>query len=260
MSGMIHGFARRRRWLAAALLLPFGLAAPLAAAAEMPGESATQLPVRGVVRASAEANITSDLPSVVTKIGFKEGERFKKGDVLLSFNCRKQRAELASAEARHREMAIALKSARFLNTRNAGSRQEVETSRARADKAAADAEIIRAQLSRCRIKAPYNGRVAAVDIHAHELPAPGKRLISIVSEQDPEIELIVPSAWLTWLARGTRFRFLIDETGTEHIGVVTRLSAAVDAVSQTIKVFARFESPASDILSGMSGTASFGPK
>ena len=89
------------------------------------------------------------------------------------------------------------------------------------------------------------------------MPVPGKRLISIVSEQDPEIELIVPSTWLTWLARGTRFRFLIDETRTEHIGVVTRLSASVDTVSQTIKVFARFESPASDILSGMSGTANF---
>ncbi len=223
----------------------------------MSSDTSLQLPVRGVVRASAQANITTDLPVIVTRIGFKEGERFKKGDVLLTFNCRKQRAELASAEAKLREMRVELKSARFLNNKNAGSRQDVETARARTDRAAAESEIIRARLERCRIVAPYDGRVALVDIHKHELPVAGKTLISIVAEQEPEIELIVPSAWLTWLTRGTRFQFHIDETQTKHIGTVVRMSAAVDAVSQTIKVFAKFAEPTTDILSGMSGTAQF---
>ena len=201
--------------------------------------------------------LSTDLAARVVKVGFKEGEKFRKGDLLIAFDCRRQTAELASAEAQHREMMVLFKSAIFLNKRNASSRQDVETARARADRAAADAEAIRAGLDRCRINAPYDGRVAELGIHEHEMSVAGKLLFSIVAEREPEVELIVPSAWLTWLTLGTKFRFRIDETRNTHIGVVTRLGAAVDTVSQTIKVYAKFETPISEILPGMSGTAKF---
>ncbi len=67
----------------------------------------------------------------------------------------------------------------------------------------------------------------------------------------------VPSTWLTWLKPGAEFQFQVDETDKSYVGVVRRLGAAVDTVSQTIKVFAKFAAPTPDILPGMSGTAQF---
>jgi len=231
--------------------------APAAGVEDAAAGPSLQLPIRGVVRSSAQAIISTDLALRVEKVGFKEGEQFRNGDLLIAFDCRRHRAELASAEAQHREMSVALKSAMFLNKRNASSRQDVETARARDDRAAAEAEAIRAGLDRCRIIAPYDGRIAELGIHEHEMSVAGKPLLSIVAEGEPEVELIVPSAWLTWLTLGAKFRFRIDETRNTHIGVVTRLGAAVDTVSQTIKVYAKFETPISEILPGMSGTAKF---
>ena len=220
-------------------------------------DTTDQLPVRGMIRSSNQAAISTDLITPVIEIGFKEGESFHKGDLLVAFDCREQRAKLASAEAQHQEMSVVLKSATFLAKHNAGSQQSTDTARARVARAAAEAEVIRAELSKCHIVAPFDGRVAELWIHKYETPVAGKPIVSIVSDIEPEIELIVPSAWLTWLKAGTEFQFNIDETGSQHIAKITRLGAAVDTVSQTIKVFAKFKDLAPDVLSGMSGTANF---
>lgn len=244
-------------WLLTMSIILLLTCAPAAGVEDAGAGPSLLLPVRGVIRSSAQAVISTDLAARVDKVGFKEGEQFRKGDLLIAFDCRREQAELASAEAQHREMMVAFKSAMFLKKRKAGSRQDVETARARADKAAAEAEAIRAGLDRCSIVAPYDGRVAELGIHEHEMSVTGKLLFSIVAEREPEVEVIVPSAWLTWLTLGTKFRFRIDETRTTHIGVVTRLGAAVDTVSQTIKVYAKFTTSIPKILPGMSGTAAF---
>lgn len=231
--------------------------APSAGAESLAAKSEQRLPVRGVVRPSAQAIISTDLTARVVKIGFREGAQFRMGDVLVAFDCRRHKAELASAEAQYREMLVAFESALFLEKRDAGSRQDVETARARADRAAAEAEAIRARLDQCTITAPFDGSVAELGIHEHETPVAGKQLFFIVSKRDPKIELIVPSTWLTWLKPGTKFQFQVDETHETYVGVVRRLGAAVDTVSQTIKVFAIFTAPTPDILPGMSGTAQF---
>ena len=47
----------------------------------------------------------------------------------------------------------------------------------------------------------------------------------------------------------------IDETQKAYPARLVRLSGKVDAVTQSIKAYARFEAPDADLLPGMSGEA-----
>jgi len=94
-------------------------------------------------------------------------------------------------------------------------------------------------------------------VNEHESVGPDQKLLSILSDEKLEIELIVPSGWLTWLKKGVEFQFLIDETGLDYKAKVEQLGASVDPVSQTIRVKGGFQSQSSEVLSGMSGTAKF---
>lgn len=212
---------------------------------------------RAVVRPAQQARITADLIAPLAKAEFREGERFKKGDLLLAFDCRRQMAELASAVAQQREATVAFESAAFLEKRKAGSRQDMEMSRARSEKASAEVDAMRAKTEQCNVVAPYDGHVVELGIQAHELPVAGKSLLYIVSTGDPEIELIVPSLWLSWLQVGVEFKFSVDETQNAYSGKIARLGASVDAVSQTVKVYGKFSVPPAEILPGMSGTVQF---
>lgn len=215
------------------------------------------VPIRGIVRARAKANISTDIVAKVTKVPFKEGQIFRTGDLLVQFDCRHRQAELRSAQARKREIKVSLKSAVFLMRRRAGSRNDVDVAKARLARASADADAIGFRLKSCAIYAPYAGRIARLDIQEHEISSTTKSLLVIVALRNPRIELVVPSNWLNWLVPGKRFSFSVDETGRSYLGKVIRLGATVIAVNQTIKVFAVFTNPTNEILPGMSGTAKF---
>lgn len=231
--------------------------APAGEPGRTPATRTTNQPIRGVVRPSAQANIATDLTMRVARIGFKPGQSFRSGEVLISFDCARLKAELTSAEALQREMKASYRSAEVLLHHRAGSRLDLETSKARLDRATADLDAMRQRISQCTILAPYDGSVVDVQIHEFEMPTPGKSLLSIVSRKDPEIELVVPSSWLTWLTPGATFEFFVEETGKTYPAKVQRLGATADTVSQTLKVFAVFSSQAPTILPGSSGTARF---
>ena len=217
------------------------------------------VPVRGVVRALDQAALSTDLMTRVAKIGFREGESFKAGDLLISFDCERYRAEAQSADAVLREMNLTLDSNEHLSTYRAVGKHDVEISRARASKAEAEARSLNSRLKQCDVIAPFDGRVAELSLHLHEQPAPNKPFLVIVGHSRLEIELIVPSHWLSWLKPDTGFKFHVDEMKGDYAARVVRLGASVDAVSQMVKAIAVFDRPAENVLPGMSGSAQFTP-
>ena len=217
------------------------------------------VPVRGVVRALDQAALSSDLQARVIKIGFREGEGFKKGELLIAFDCERYKAEAQSADAVAREMQFTLDSNQQLEKFRAVGKHDVEISRARArvDKVDAEARSLKSRLQQCDVFAPYGGRVAELMINQYEQPQINKPFLIIVGQSRLEIEVIVPSHWLSWIKPGTALTFQIDETKRDYTARVARIGAAVDAVSQMIKVIATFDETVADVLPGMSGGAHF---
>lgn len=241
--------------LAAAL---FTIAKPLSAGDQPPAVAdEIAIPVRGVIRALDQAALSTDLQARVTTIGFREGEAFKKGDLLIAFDCERYRAEAQSSDAVAREMRLTLESNQQLEKFRAVGKHDVEISRARVDKAEAEARSLKSRLQYCDVFAPYDGRVSELTINQYEQPQQNKPFLVIVGLSRLEIEVIVPSHWLSWLKPGTQMTFQVDETKHDYTARVARIGAAVDAVSQMVKVIATFDDAVADVLPGMSGAAQF---
>lgn len=214
---------------------------------------------RGVLRPVQRAELVSDIAQPVIRLGARAGERFRKGDTLIAFDCRRQKAEHAAAHARLREMKLVLDNNLYLDKRNVGSRSETETSRARFDYAAAEAEGVAARVDRCEMKAPFDGIVAELGIHEHETPTPTKPYMTIVGDRDFEAIIVVPSRWLRWLKPGAPFSFTVDENGAVIDGKVERIGGEIDSVSQTITIYGRLKS-IDNVVAGMTGSATFHPQ
>ena len=251
---------RQSQWLNKVRTGAFSGLALLAAQGRVNAAPGDQLgPIRGVVRPQRQATISTDFQASVAAVKFKEGDRFRKGDVLIEFDCRRHQAELTAAEAQTLEMRLALENNVTLDKYKAVGKSDLEISRARVKRTEAEASGLRARLDQCKVVAPFDGRIAELAVHEHEMPAPGKPFLTIIEDQKLEIELIVPSDWLKWLKPETTFVFTVDETLAAFPARVSRIGAAVDPVSQTVKVMGFFDADAaaSGILSGMSGGAQF---
>ena len=85
------------------LLMPMLLATAGTKSDPKPASSAAELStIRGVVKATAQATLASQVQGRISQLPFKEGQRFKKGALLVALDCSKYEAELASVQAEHR--------------------------------------------------------------------------------------------------------------------------------------------------------------
>jgi RND family efflux transporter MFP subunit len=204
-----------------------------------------------------EATLSSEILAKVADLPFKEGKPFRKGDVLVRFDCARYNAELAAARAEHAARRKTYDNNAELATYNAVATLQVEVSQAELHKAQANVEAAGAVVGGCAIRAPWNGRVVEALAHEHETVAPGKELLRILDDSALEVEVIVPSKWLAWLKAGTPFQFRVDETGKDYPAKVTQVGARVDPVSQTVRLTGQLNGAPKDLLAGMSGAAHF---
>jgi RND family efflux transporter MFP subunit len=242
------------------LTLPLGSVAngpSPSAASPVPTETSQ---VRGLLKPLREATLSSEILAKIVELPFTEGKHFKKGDILVRFDCARYKAELSAAGAEYTAKKKNSDNNAELASYNAAATLQVEVSEAETAKAAAQADAARAMVNGCAIHAPWNGRVEETIAHAHETVSPGKELVRILDDSKLEISVLVPSKWLTALKTGAAFRFLVDETGKEYPAKVTELGARVDPVSQTVRLTGGLVNPDKALLAGMSGSAHFDHK
>jgi RND family efflux transporter MFP subunit len=224
------------------------------------GASASAAPeIRAQIRARHHTTLSAEMAGKIVELPFRDGESFKKGDRLVGFDCAAQRARqdqaAAAAQAASRKREVSGK----LNQLNSISQLEVATAESAETQAKAELSLAGVMVQRCTINAPYDGRVSDVQVQRYAFAAEGAPLLSIYDNSQYEIEMIVPSSWLSWLKPGISFRLRIDETGREHQAEITRLSGAIDPVSQSIRIYGRIKGPTDMLRPGMSGFAALAP-
>src|SRR5580765_2737527 len=149
--GEEQGFAQMTRtgWsLVGGLIMGVGFLMPLilAKAGTMsdpkPASSAAELStIRGVVKATAQATLASQVQGQISQLPFKEGQRFKKGALLVALDCSKYEAELASAQAEHRGKRNTYENNLRLAKHNSVGTLELDVSQAEAEKAFAAVSV-----------------------------------------------------------------------------------------------------------------------
>lgn len=135
----------------------------------------------GVLEASTQnIAVGTPVPGIVSNVYVRWGDRVKTGDSLFRIDDRDLRADLVSAAAKVRQsesvlanaeyhLHIAEKLGEFISREElVGKRYEVETDRATAKVAKAQAEALRLEMERRIIRAPIPGRVLGLNVHPGE--------------------------------------------------------------------------------------------
>ena len=215
------------------------------------------LPVPAIIGAKNQALMTSTMSGIIDKIPFKEGQIFKKNDLLIEFKCKKQFAELAKAKAILDNKNSVYKGYKRLINLKAASRIELVEAESNAKEAAASWKLASYNVEDCSIKAPYDGQVTKKYVQKFERVDIGKPLMDIVNFEELEIKIIAPSQWLGWIKEGIQFEIFVKETNKSYLAKVVRFNHNIDPISLTFTVYADFVSKPENIGPGMSGEVLF---
>lgn len=215
--------------------------------------------VRVQVKSLGHTSLSSQMAGKVEQVDVLDGENFEKGQTLALLECSMQKAQLKRAEASLRKHTALYQTTQKLVQLQSRSQLELEVARAEKDQAQAELDIAKSMVERCTISAPFSGLVAERMVQANQFVSEGQPLFTLVDTKTLELEFIAPSSWLVWFKPGHRFTVHIDETGQDYQAELVRLGGIVDAVSQSIKAYARFSARHDELLPGMSGGALISP-
>ena len=212
---------------------------------------------RALVVASQEAILSSEIAARIENIAVKEMQRFKKGDLLIQFDCSLYEAQKDVVSANANSALIKLKSdEQMLQMRSIG-KYELELSISEYEKAKSELRIAELNVERCQIKAPFDGAVEEVVVNTFETIQPQVELMKIIQTEVLELEMVVSSEWISWLKIGHPIKVYIDEIQKEFNATISGIGANVDAVSQTIQLKGTITDTSPALLPGMSGRVVF---
>lgn len=210
-------------------------------------------PIRAQLSAINFTTITAELNEKILRLPVRDGQRFKKGDVLVQFDCGVQQAQLDKSKA---QLNIAERNAltnEKLFKLGAAGRIEFENSQSEYEKVKAEVSELDVVLSRCITRAPFAGHVVEQKAREQQFVSSGQPILEIIDKGPLELEFIVPSKWGLWLFEKTQFSIHIDETEKDYPAKVTQVFARIDPISQTIKVRAALHGSFLELRPGMSG-------
>lgn len=197
--------------------------------------------------------VASEIGAKISRLPVAEGGSFKSGQLLVSFDCSLQQAQMQKAQAELDGAAQTLKSNERLSELNSVGKLELDLSRSAVNRAKAEIGANRALLGKCSVAAPFSGRVAEQHVREQQYVQAGQAMLDILDDSVLELEFLVPSRWLVWLRIGAVFQVQIDETGKTYPAKFIRIGARVDPASQSIKVAAAIDGKFPELMAGMSG-------
>jgi RND family efflux transporter MFP subunit len=238
----------------------------------------------GTVRALQTSQLSAQIVGTVVAIHAQEGQRVRKGDVLIVLDDAQQRAALqrASAAVNAAQQDIAAADAdyalanstlgryRDLYEKKSVSPHEMDEVQARAKSAGARRDQAqagiaqaraleqqaRAGLSYTRIRAPFDGVVTAKQVDVGTLASPGLPLLTIEDTHRFRLEASVDEDDIRLIKMGATAPVAVDALGAELQGKIVQIVPAADPASRSFVV--KLELPSEPRLhSGFFGRARF---
>lgn len=199
--------------------------------------------------------ISSAQDGRIAKIPFNHGDRFKKGDVLVAYDCSNIRAEADIAKVEKIYTGKRMQGTDQLFKLDIISDMDRAGALIEDQKATIKDKLYQARLQDCDIRAEFDGRVTNRLANPGEYTRTDRVLMEVASNETLQVEFLVPSKWLRWVNIGAPISITVSETEKKYTAKITRIHGEVDPVSQSIQMVAALDSYDDPLLPGMSGKA-----
>jgi len=219
----------------------------------------------GTVRAVLSAQLSSQVMGTITRVNVHEGDRVRRGEVLVSIEEAQQQAAFAGANAglRASQQSIAaadadyalaestMKRYQMLYDKKSVSPQEFDEVKtrlaaaearrdaARSGRTQAEAGVSQAgtAISFTKVRAPFDGIVIARPAEPGAMAAPGVPLLTLEDPSRFRLEATVDESKIGAVRFGESVPVVIDALGDQSIaGKVTQIVPAADPGSRTFTV------------------------
>lgn len=209
-----------------------------------------KLEIAGTLEANEAITLRSEVTGLVTAINFTEGSYVSKGSLLVKINDRDIQAQLREAQTKQNLSSTTENRAKQLLAKGAISQEEYDTALADLQTLKAQGQLIRAQLAKTVITAPFSGRVGLRQIAVGEYITPSTVIASLTSINPIKLTFSIPERYSAQIKTGSSFSFRIDGNNKTFSAKIYAAETSIDPQTRTLKLRALAPNPNGELLPG----------
>jgi len=203
----------------------------------------------GSLRSRQSVTLRPEVAGRVVSIGFEDGVRVRRGQLLVQLDDVLPRAELSQAQAQLSIAQATLQRNQELVAQNFVARRVLDESEASLQVAQAQVALAQARLQRMRITAPFDGTVGLRRINLGEYVKDGADLVNLEDLSVLMVDFRLPERYLSRIAVGQTVQVQLDALpGKNFAARVQALDPLLDADGRSIAVRATVQGTAGSVL------------
>lgn len=209
-----------------------------------------EVSVSGSIEANEQVEIRSEISGLIKSINFKEGTAVSKGTLLLKIDDSELQAQYAQALTKQKLANETADRASKLLKSEAISIEEFDNAEAELKSLQAQTQLIRAQLAKTAIRAPFSGRIGLRNVSNGAYVTPSQVIANLVSINPVKISFSIPEKYSQLVNDGSKIHFTVAGTSKVFEGVIYAKEPAIDINTRTLVIKALAENSNNYLIPG----------
>ena len=206
----------------------------------------------GTLRSRQGVMLRPEVSGRISRLGFGDGQRVRRGQVLVQLDARLQQAQLLQARAQASIARTNLQRNRELVAQNFVSQSAADQTAAALEVAEAQVALAQAQLSRLSIVAPFDGLAGIRNVNVGDYVKDGADLVNVEDVSAMVVDFRLPEGVISRLKPGQGVAVNLDGLpGRDFKARVEAVDSQLDANGRSLLVRARVDNPEGMLRAGM---------
>jgi len=204
----------------------------------------------GTILANEEVELRSEVSGKITQILFKEGSFVKKGDLLVKINDADLQAQLRRAESKLKLSEEKEFRQEQLHKSNLISQEEYDNTVGELNVNRADYELIKAQVDKTEIRAPFSGVVGLRSVSEGSYVTTSTVIARLQNLNTLKVDFSIPEKYSSVAKVGDELQFNVSGSNTTFKAKIYAIEPKIDPGTRTLQIRAICNANSKELIAG----------
>ncbi len=215
-----------------------------------PRTIANKVYTTGTLIASEEVDLLSEITGKVSKIFFQEGANVSRNQLLLKLNDDELQAQKKRTESQLRLAELREARQRQLLAEKAASQEEYDIALNELNTLKAQLEVLKAQLDRAEIRAPFSGKVGLRYVSEGSYVSPSTRITTLQSSTPIKLDFSIPEKYASQVRVNDKVLFRVQNSPKVFEATVYAIEPRIDLNTRTLQLRAIYPNKNGELIAG----------
>lgn len=204
----------------------------------------------GSLLAAEQVDIYPEISARITQLNIQEGQPVTKGALLVKLFDADLRAQLQKLQAQADNARRTEDRNKQLLERGGISQQEYDIVTTNLRSSLADIDLVRANLQRTEIRAPFSGVIGLRNVSNGAVVSPSTLIARLQQITSLKLDFSIPEKYGQSVRNGSKISFLVDGSSQPSQGVVYAIEPGVEEQTRNLRIRARINNTSAKFRPG----------